>query len=140
MAKDFRYRGYSLEELQQMPLEEFAKLLKARARRSLLRILNWEKTRFNKKEYMIKSNEIVKFYKKAEEAAKQLKEGKKPKPLRTHRRDVIILPYMVGLRIEVHNGKEFKSIEITPEMIGYRLGDFVLTRKEVIHKGLGGKK
>jgi small subunit ribosomal protein S19 len=37
----------------------------------------------------------------------------------------------------VHNGKEFSTVEIKPEMIGHALGEFALTRKIVAHSGLG---
>jgi len=142
MPQEFTYRGYTIDELKQMPLEEFAKLLKARARRHVLRILRWWKTRYNPKNNLIKSNEIIKVYEKAMEAAKELEQGKTPKPIRTHRRDVVILPFMVGLTFEVYNGKVFQKLVIKPEMIGHRLGEFVFTRKEVIHKapGLGTKE
>lgn len=39
-----------------------------------------------------------------------------------------ILPEMVGFTFAVHNGKQFVSLYINEEMIGHRLGEFVLTR------------
>ncbi len=116
MAKEFRYRGYTLEELQKMSLEEFAKLVKARERRKILR-------GFTESE------------KKLLQKIRKRKDSKKP--IRTHCRDMVILPEMVGLTIAVHNGKEFVPVTIQPEMIGHRLGEFALTRKQVKHSSPG---
>ncbi len=117
MAKVFTYRGYTLEQLLEMPLDEFVKLLPARQRRSLKRGLTPAQ-------------------KKLLEKIKKVKKGVKKK-LRTHCRDMIILPEMVGLTIEVHNGKDFVPVKITPEMIGHYLGEFALTRKKVEHGSPG---
>ena len=91
-------------------------MLPARQRRSLLRGLQPR-------------------HKKLLEKARKVKESGKEKEvvIRTHCRDMIILPEMVGLKFGVHNGKDFVVVEIKPEMIGHRLGEFSLTRKRVIH-------
>jgi small subunit ribosomal protein S19 len=123
VPKKFTYRGRSLEELQQMSLEEFARLLPSRQRRNLLRGLTPRQKRL------------------MEQVGRAL-EGKRDKPIRTHCRDMIILPKMVGLKFSVHNGKEFVTFEVTPEMIGHRLGEFSLTRKKVVHgtPGIGATR
>jgi small subunit ribosomal protein S19 len=59
------------------------------------------------------------------------------KPLRTHGRDILILPDHVGHRVAIHNGKEFKEIEVRPEMIGHYYGEFSLTRRFEKHSGPG---
>jgi small subunit ribosomal protein S19 len=72
------------------------------------------------------------------EKIKLAKEGKYKKQIRTHCRDMTIIPEMFGLKISVHSGKEFVPIDITPEMTGWTLGDFVMTTKfEVKHGGPG---
>ena len=114
-AKEFRYRGYSIEELQQMSLEEFAELLPARQRRTIKRGFNEEQMKLIRK----------------------LMQSDGSKVIRTHRRDVIILPQFVGKRVAVYNGKEFVEFEIKPEMIGHYLGEFALTRKYPKHSGPG---
>ena len=55
---------------------------------------------------------------------------------------MIILPYMVGLKLEIHSGKEFVSVEIKPEMIGHYLGEYVITNKKVTHgtPGIGSSR
>lgn len=115
MPKKFTFRGHSLEELQSMSLDDFAKLLDSRGRRSLLR-------GFSPRQ------------KKLLERVREVRErGQSDVVIRTHCRDMIILPEMVGLKFGVYNGKEFVVVEIKPEMIGHRLGEFSLTRKKVVH-------
>lgn len=111
----FIYRGKTLEELLQMDISEFAKLLPARERRSLKRGLTERQKKLLEKIRKYKDKKVV----------------------RTHDRDMIILPEMVGAKIGVHNGKEFVVIEIKPEMIGHRLGEFAPTRKRVQHSAPG---
>jgi len=110
--KEFRYRGYTLEELKNMPLEELAKLLPARERRKRKRGFT-------------------------EQEEKLLRKLKKKDAVRTHCRDMVVLPEMVGKVIFVHNGKDFVRVEIKPEMIGHRLGEFALTRRFEKHSGPG---
>ncbi len=115
--KKFRYRGYTLEELLNMPLDEFIKLLPARQRRSLLRGF---------------SDAQRKLLKKIMKARKEMEKGKKV-VIKTHVRDMVILPMMVGMTIAVYNGKEFVPVKIVPEMIGHYLGEFSHTCKPVKH-------
>jgi small subunit ribosomal protein S19 len=110
--KEFRYRGYTLEELQKMSLEQLAELLPARERRKIKRGFT-------------------------EQELKLLRKLRKKGTARTHCRDMIVLPEMVGKVIFVHNGKEFVRVEIKPEMIGHRLGEFAQTRKFEKHSGPG---
>ena len=127
MAKEFRYKGYTLEELEKMSLEELAQILPARQRRTLLRRLKYGW-----------SEQQIKLFKKIYLA----KQGKYKKPIKTHARDTIILPFMVSLTIHVHNGKEFIPVEIKPEMIGHYLGEFSFTTKRPKHSspGLGATR
>jgi len=118
MAKEFTYRGKTVAELEAMGLSELADLLTARIRRTLKRGFTEEQ-------------------KKLLEKVKAAKEGKRKKPIKTHCRDMPVLPIMFGLKIHVHNGKEWVPLEIKPEMIGHLLGEFALTRKEVKHKAPG---
>ena len=110
--KEFSYRGKTLEELKKMSINDFAELAPARQRRSLKREATESERTFMDK--IMKGNNI-----------------------KTECRDVIIIPQMVGKNIRVHNGKEFIPLLIQPEMIGHYLGEFVLTRKRVIHHAPG---
>ncbi len=118
MVKEYKYRGVTVEELQNMSLEKLFVLLPSRARRSLTRGITDDK-------------------RKLLEEIKLAKAGKLKTPVKTHLRDVIILPYMVGLTIHIFTGKEFKPVEIKPEMVGHYLGEFSLTNKRVIHGAPG---
>merc|ERR1712072_469087 len=57
----------------------------------------------------------------------------KPSTVKTHLRNMIILPQMVGGVIGVYNGKDFVTVEIKPAMIGRYLGEFSITYKPVKH-------
>ncbi|NPA97306.1 MAG: 30S ribosomal protein S19 [Crenarchaeota archaeon] len=116
--KKFRYRGKSLEELIEMPMDELAQLLPARARRSLLRGF---------------SPQQRKLLEKIIEARQRLIEECKEVVIKTHVRDMVILPIMVGLTIAVFNGKEYVPVKIVPEMIGHYLGEFAPPTKSVKH-------
>lgn len=118
MAKKvFTYRGNKIEELKAMSTEELLDLLPSKARRSLKRGFNEPQEKL-----LAKIDKAI--------------EGKSIK-LRTHSRDMLIIPKMVGLTIEVYSGKEFVGVEITPEMIGHNLGEFVLSRTQVRHSSPG---
>jgi len=119
--KRFRYRGKTLEELLSMSLDEFVQLLPARERRSLMRGLTPAQRKLLNK---------IRALRKA---------GKSDVMIKTHVRDMIILPEMVGLTIAVYNGKEYVPVRITPEMIGHRLGEFSHTTK-LVHHGEPGLK
>ena len=118
MVKAVNYKGKSTEELQKLSPEELFGLLNARQRRSLKRGLS-----DNKKKLI---GEI-----------KLAKEGKNKNPIKTHQRDLIILPYMVGVTMNVFSGKEFTPITISPEMIGHYIGEYVITNKRVSHGAPG---
>jgi len=120
--KKFRYRGKSLEELMNMPLDELVKLLPSRARRSLTRGLTEPQKKL-----------LRKIRKNRNRVYEALKKGKRPPVIKTHVRDLVILPEMVGYTIAVYNGKEFVPVRITPEMIGHRLGEFAPSTKIVQH-------
>lgn len=120
MAKEFKFRGKTLEELNVLDVREFAKYLKSRARRSVLR-------KFDVIENFIKGSQ---------------KKIANNKPIRTHQRNILIMPKMVGWTVFVHNGKEFVSVKINQDMLGHKLGEFALTRRKVEHgsPGIGATK
>lgn len=129
--KSFRYRGKTLEELLNMPMDELIQYLPARARRSLLRESN-PKIRARRAQMGMLESSRMKLLEKVMKARKLISEGKNM-VIKTHVRDAIILPVMVGLTIAVHNGKEFVPVRITPEMIGHYLGEYAPTCKKVEH-------
>ncbi|MFT4325894.1 MAG: 30S ribosomal protein S19 [Candidatus Woesearchaeota archaeon] len=112
--KEFIYRGKKIDELKAMSVEDLAKLLPARERRKILArgFTEQEKT----------------FLKDVASGSKNIK---------THCRDMIVLPNMVGLTIKIHNGKTFVDTIIVESMIGHRLGELALTRSKVKHGSVG---
>jgi len=71
--------------------------------------------------------------KKLQKARKNCQPNEKPDQVKTHLRDMIILPEMIGSVVGVYNGKSFTQVEIKPEMIGHYLGEFSLSYKPVSH-------
>jgi len=116
---EFTYRGHTLEELQEMDVEEVAELLPARQRRSITRGLSVEKEKL------------------LDEAREAGEEETANDPIRTHLRDMPILPEMVGLTFAVHTGQSFERVNVEPEMLGHYLGEFQLTRTSVEHGQAG---
>lgn len=115
-SKDKFYRGKKIEELKSVDTREFAKLVKARARRTILRNYN-----------------VIEAF-----VAKCERNASKNKLIKTHDRSLVIVPKMVGNTIGVHNGKEFVKVIIVEEMLGHRLGEFAMTRRIAKHTSIGG--
>ncbi|MEK6855570.1 MAG: ribosomal protein S19 family protein [Nanoarchaeota archaeon] len=119
-SKEVFYRGQNVEELKKLEVREVAKYLPSRSRRSVLR------------NFQI----IERFVKRCETAVANKKK------IRTHLRDIVIVPRLVGMTIGIHNGKNFNDIHISHNMIGSRLGEFSLSRGKVVHgkAGIGATK
>jgi len=113
--KEFSFYGLSVEEVQKLTIDEVMPLLSSRMRRTLKRGLT------------VKQDKLLNDIEKAQPGDQ----------IRTHCRDMIILPSFVGHTINIHNGKEFQRVDIQPHMIGHYLGEFALTRGKVKHTGPG---
>lgn len=113
--KEQTYRGKTIENLKNLDIREFAELLKSNEKRTLMR------------QYGEVEKFLIRFNKKI----------LKGKQIKTHQRELVIVPKMVGLRINVHNGNEFVPIDITIDMLGHRLGEFSVTRQKVKHGAAG---
>jgi small subunit ribosomal protein S19 len=110
--EEFLYRGRKISDLAKLSIEEFAGLLPARQRRTITRGLS-------------------------KDHKKLMTDLRKKDSIRTHIRDMIVLPEMIGKSIEVYNGKAFEKVEIMPEMVGHYFGEFALTRGRVQHGAAG---
>ena len=119
MPKEFRWRGKTAEELQSMSMDEFIRLLPARMRRSLRRGLTDEQRKVLEK----------------------LRKGD-GRPVRTHARDQVILPEMLGKTIYCYTGKDFKEVKINEKMLGHYLGEYAITMTPVRHgrPGIGASR
>ncbi|CAF0766280.1 unnamed protein product [Didymodactylos carnosus] len=116
--RKFLFRGVDLDQLLDMQTDQLMQLLHCRARRRLGRGLKR------------KPMALIKRLRKAKKEAVELE---KPAAIKTHLRNMIIVPEMVGCVVGVHQGKTFNQIEIKPEMIGHYLGEFSITYKPVKH-------
>ncbi|MGD0804072.1 MAG: 30S ribosomal protein S19 [Candidatus Bathyarchaeia archaeon] len=119
MPKNFQYRGKSVDDLKGMSMDEFINLLPSRMRRSLRRGLSNEQR-------------IV---------LERIRQDN-GKPIKTHARDMVVLPEMIGKTILVHSGQEFVEVRINEKMLGHYLGEFVITNKLVRHgkPGIGASR
>lgn len=121
MPKEFSYRGHSLDSLLGMSMDEFITLLPSRQRRSLQRGLTPEQRVLLEKLRSVHGKDVA---------------------IKTHVRDLVILPEMVGAKVSVHNGHEFVAMTVRAEMIGHYLGEFAITNKPVRHgtPGIGASR
>lgn len=117
MARIFTFRGKTAEELQKLSVDDFTKLLKSRQKRAMKR--------------------MGMQYKGLVAKVEKAKASGDKKVIKTQIREALILPSWIGLSFAVHNGKEFKQIEIRPEMLGHRLGDYAFSTKRVVHSAPG---
>jgi len=113
--KEFTFRGMTIEELKKLEVREFAKFVPSRQRRTILR--NFQKI----EEFVSRSKT-------------KMERGKK---IKTHYRDIVIVPAMVGMNIQVYKGNGFTPFEITGEMLGHKLGEFSPTRTKIKHGSAG---
>ena len=118
--KEFTFRGKTMSELKGMNIREFAQLLKSRRKRYTLR----------------QFQEIEKFISRAK------KKMERNKAIRTHSRELTISPVMVGMKIQIYNGKTFVPVEVIGEMLGHKFGEFAPTRARIKHgkAGVGATK
>ncbi|PXF61427.1 MAG: 30S ribosomal protein S19 [Candidatus Methanogaster sp.] len=110
---EITYRGYTIPDLKKMSLQEFTELLPASQRRKINRGF----TEDHKK------------------LIQRVKDGRTM--VRTHLRDMIILPEMIGIDLEIHDGKKFNRVTVQPEMLGHYVGEYSLTRNVVRHGSAG---
>ncbi len=113
--KQFKFRGKTMEELKELDVREFAKLLRSRPRRTILR-------QFQKIEDFVNRSKV---------------KMSKNKPIRTHYRNLIIVPQMVGMKVQIYNGRDFIPVEVVGEMLGHVFGEFSPTRGRVKHGAAG---
>jgi small subunit ribosomal protein S19 len=118
--KQSTFKGKTIEELKELDVREFAKYLKSRQRRAVLN----------------QFQSIEDFISRAK------KRIERNKPIKTHKRGMIIVPQMIGMRIQIYNGHEFIPVEVTYQMLGHRFGEFSPTRGKVKHgtAGIGSTK
>lgn len=121
--RKFTYRGIDLEKLLDYNNNDLMDLFKARQRRKFQRGIG---------------RKPITLLKKLRKAKKDLSYGEKPEAVKTHLRDMVIVPEMIGSVVGVYNGKLFINVEIKPDMVGQYLGEFSITYKPIQHGRAGG--
>ncbi|XP_055642298.1 uncharacterized protein LOC129779067 [Toxorhynchites rutilus septentrionalis] len=116
--RKFTYRGVDLDQLLDMKHDLLMELMHSRAKRCFKRGLR---------------RKPLALIKKLRKAKKNAPTNEKPAIVKTHLRNMIIVPEMVGSIVGIYNGKTFNQAEIKPEMIGHYLGEFSVTYKPVKH-------
>ena len=121
MPKDFLYQGRSVEQLQSLSMDEFIRMLPSRMRRSLMRGLSEEQRGLIEK-------------------IRRWQPGQKP--VKTHSRDLVILPEMIGKTVHVFNGQQFIEVRIDLKKVGHYLGEYAITNQPVRHgrPGIGASR
>merc|ERR1712080_122337 len=104
--KTFSFRGVDLKDLLEMPTEEFTKLCGARVRRRFSRGLG---------------SKPMGLINKLRAAKLATEPNEKPAVVKTHLRNMIVVPEMIVSVVGVYNGKVFNTVEIKPEMVGHYL-------------------
>jgi small subunit ribosomal protein S15e len=112
----FFYRGIEVHKLLDLTHAELMKLMHARARRRFAR-----------------GTVTGKLIKRLRKAKKDASADSKPETIKTHLRDMIIVPEMVASVVGVYNGLSFTQVEIKPDMIGHYLAEFSISYKHVKH-------
>nr|AJS11722.1 30S ribosomal protein S19 [uncultured archaeon] len=115
MALRKTFKGFTEEQLKSLSWDEFLKLIPSSSRRSLRR-MSFQAKKFLEKE---KKHDFTK------------------KPLKTHFRQMPIIPDMLGKRFQVYNGNSFVDLTVTLDMVGRRLGEYANPIKLVRHSGPG---
>ena len=121
MVKKDVWKGVDEDAIEKVSVEDFLKKATSRERRTVNRALKNKNKRL----------------KALIDEGRRIKKENPKKQIRTHLRYAVILPEWVGLTFGIHNGKEFKRIEITVGKVGKRLGDFAHTTGRVAHSGPG---
>merc|ERR1712093_731680 len=128
-ARKYTFRGLELDELLKMPQEGLFELFTARVRRKLNRSKGFK-------------GKYQKLLEKLRNSKKNLQPGEKPPMIKTHLRNCVVVPEMIGSIVGVYTGKEYKPVEVKFDMIGKYLGEFAMTYSPNLHgkTSKGGKK
>lgn len=118
--KQILYHGKTIEELKKLDVREFAKLVASKNKRNILRNFQRIEDFINRSRVKLEKNKLIK----------------------THQRDLVVTPHMVGWRIFIHSGNKFAPVDITTECLGHKFGEFAPTRGKIKHSkaGVGATK
>jgi small subunit ribosomal protein S15e len=120
--RKYSYRGIDLDKLLDLSNQDLMDLFRARQRRKFSR--------------GIKRKPIT-LLKKLRKSKRETAYGEKPEAVKTHLRNMVIVPEMIGSVVGVYNGKQYINVEIKPDMIGHYLAEFSITYKPIKHGRAG---
>ena len=121
--KRLTFKGLELEQLNEMKDDQLFELFDARARRKMRRSHGLK-------------GPYRKLVEKVAATTVGIIPGEKPKVIKTHLRNALIMPQMIGGVVGVYNGKEFKEVEIKFDMIGRYLAEYSITYKPTLRKAV----
>lgn len=125
--RKFTFRGKEIDDLIALSNDQLIQLFPARQRRRFQRGLKHKYSRL---------------IQKIRKAKKNVQPGEKPAPVKTHLRNAIVVPEMVGSIVGIYNGKDFINVEIKFDMIGTYLAEYAMSYKPCRHgkPGVGATK
>merc|ERR1712076_41307 len=126
-ARKYTFRGLELDELLKLPTDSLYDLFRSKIRRKLNRSNGFK-------------GKYQKLLTKLRNSKKNLQPGEKPPMIKTHLRNCIVTPEMIGSIVGVYTGKEYKPVEVKFDMIGRYLGEFAMTYNPTLHNRPSGKK
>merc|ERR1712185_131023 len=126
-ARKYTFRGLELDELLKLPTDSLYDLFRSKIRRKLNRSNGFK-------------GKYQKLLEKLRNSKKNLGPGEKPPMIKTHLRNCIVTPEMIGSIVGVYTGKEYKPAEIKFDMIGRYLGEFAITYSPNLFNKSSGKK
>merc|ERR1712080_392882 len=126
-ARKYTYRGMELVDLLKLKEGSLFELFRSRIRRKLNRSKGFK-------------GKYLKLLEKLRNSKKNLQPGEKPPMIKTHFRNCIVTPEMIGSIVGVYTGKEYKPVEVKFDMIGKYLGEFAMTYNPTLHNRPQGKK
>ena len=118
--KKLTYRGLELEQVLDLNPKELMNFVNARARRRMKRATS-------------SGPKYLALIEKIKAAKAKCGPLDRPEPIKTHLRNALIVPEMIGGQVAVYNGKVFNIVMISAEMVGMYLGEFSITYRPVRH-------
>ena len=116
------YRGYELDQLLEMNPQQVVELMNSRQQRRYNHGIQGKYERLIKKLRVSKANQ---------------QPGEKPKGVKTHLRNTIIVPEMCNSVVDVYGGKYWNAVEVKADMIGHFLAEYSMTYKPIRHGKVG---
>merc|ERR1712146_356863 len=126
-ARRYTFRGLELDDLLKLDQGSMFQLFRSRIRRKLNRSKGFK-------------GKYQKLAEKLRKSKLNLQPGEKPPMVKTHLRNCVITPDMIGAIVGVYTGKEYKPTEIKFDMVGTYMGEYAMTYNPTLHNRPTQKK